>query len=298
MKRTYFILCVFYLSSYTAQVNTIKFLIEALESCYIESFPMNRVYIDYGDEVFSFEVPRDLVIFRDTALHAKMAVKLGFNRRHFIPSKFLFTGDFIISNKSGTKLLKSSFQWRMCGLDSHPSEFPKDFCQEKRYGDERDFKELMLYDETRKVNFWKRSMKPFPFSKNPMFSFPHDEYRQCYRYSQSLFMAFLKVKEESNQRFFYATILTIIPDQQNYKVHEFEYYALDYNRYDILRMKRIMNSIQYVQNKKHFSIYEDDPITDENITLVKEFPRNAEEYRTRMQRMLDKKKRDFERGIL
>jgi hypothetical protein len=217
----------------------------------IETLPMNRVYIDYGVQVFSFEVPADMMNYEDTSAHCDVARKLGLST-YSLSHESEYVRPFAASNNSKTKLLQSDWELRMCGLDTYPSQYTQDFCSERETGDIDQFKMMLIRDKTVGTDMWTRSIFKMPFTDNPWVSIPHYEYRQCYRYSQSLVLAWLKLHTNSNKRFLYAKITTIFPTARDYSTHYFEYWATEFSLIDILRLKRLMNSVQsYYTNDGH-----------------------------------------------
>lgn len=209
----------------------------------IETLPVNRVYVDYGVQIFSFEVPADIMNYKDTSAHCDVARKLGLST-YSLSHESEYVRPFAASNNSGTKLLQSDWELRMCGLDIYPSEYTQDFCSEWESGDINQFRMMVMRDKTVGTDMWTRSVLKMPFTDNPWVSIPHYEYRQCYRYSQSLVVAWLKLHTNSNKRFLYAKITTIMPNTRDYSTHFFEYWATEFSSIDILRLKRLMNSVQ------------------------------------------------------
>jgi hypothetical protein len=57
----------------------------------------------------------------------------------------------------------------------------------------------------------------------------------------------------------------------------FEYWATEYNLIDILRLKRLMNSIQIHEYLKNFRIYGDLLIDTEHVKVEKGFQRSPDE---------------------
>jgi hypothetical protein len=57
----------------------------------------------------------------------------------------------------------------------------------------------------------------------------------------------------------------------------FEYWATEYNLIDILRLKRLMNSIQIHECLKNFRIYGDLLIDTEHVKVEKGFQRSPDE---------------------
>jgi hypothetical protein len=217
----------------------------------IETLPVNRVYIDYGVQVFSFEVPVDMMNYEDTSAHCDVARKMGLST-YSLSHESEYVRPFAASNNSKTKLLQSDWEWRMCGLDIYPSQYTQDFCSERETGDPYQFKMMLIRDKTIGKDAWTRSVMKMPFTDNPWVSIPHYEYRQCFRYSQSLVVAWLKLRANSNKRYLYAKITTIFPTTRDYSTHYFEYWATEFSPIDILRLKRLMNSVQsYYTNEGH-----------------------------------------------
>jgi hypothetical protein len=216
---------------------------------------MNRVYLDYGKSVFSFEVPTDFTNMQDTSLFCNLARTLGYPTYRFLRS---WRDDyFVISNEAGTKLLQAEWEFRMCGLDLYPSQYTKNFCSEKLTDHHENFYYLQMSEKISGNDQFTKSLIPLPFIDNPWVSIPHFEYRQCFRYCQSLFVAYLKIDKSSDKRYMYAKITTVLPTTYNFIHHYCEYWATEFSPEDILMLKRIMNSIQIYENKENFRIYGD-----------------------------------------
>jgi hypothetical protein len=249
----------------SAHCNLPKLWFENFQNVMIESLPMNRVYLDYGKSVFSFEVPADFMNMQDTSLFCNLARTLGYPTYRF--SRPRLNKELVISNAAGTKLLQADWEFRMCGLDLYPSQYPRDFCSERKTDDPYSFKAMQLYDGAMGNDAFTRSLIPLPFSDDPWASIPHFEYRQCFRYCQSLFVAYLKIDKSSDKRFMHAKITTVVPTTYNYIHHYFEYWATEFSPKDILMLKRIMNSIRIYENKENFRIYGDVIYENEKVKI-------------------------------
>lgn len=261
----YFISFIFLLSSVEGNCNLPRHWFENFQNVMIESLHMNRVYLDYDKRVFSFEVPADFMNMRDTSLFCNLARTLDFSTYHF--TNLRLNDNFVISNANGTKLLQANWEFRMCGLDLYPSQYTKDFCSERVTDDPYSFKNIQLLEKTIGDDAFTRSHISLPYCNNPWVSIPHFEYRQCFRYCQSLFVAYLKTDKSSNKRFLYAKITTVLPTTNNYNHHYFEYWSTEFSPKDILILKRIMNSIRDYQNKENFRIHEDVIFEYENVKI-------------------------------
>lgn len=229
--------------SFSAQSIVATNYLAKYQKVLIETLPVHRVYIMEEQHVFSFEVPTDMMNYEDTSAHCDVARKLGLST-YSLSHESEYVRPFAASNNSKTKLLQSDWEWRMCGLDTYPSQYTQDFCSERETGYPYQFKMMVMRDKTIGRDAWTRSVMKMPFIDNPWVSIPHYEYRQCFRYSQSLVLALLKIDVTSNRRFFHAKITTILPTARDYSTHYFEYWATEFNPIDILRLKRLMNSVQ------------------------------------------------------
>jgi hypothetical protein len=270
----YFISFIFLLTSVVGHCNLPKLWFENFQNVMIESLPMNRVYLDYGNSVFSFEVPADFMNMQDTSLFCNLAKTLGFSTYRFIRPSIL--DEFVISNSNSTKLLQAHWEFRMCGLDLYPSQYIKDFCSERKTDGSDSFKAIQLYEQTIRNDAFTRSLMPLPYSDNPWESIPHFEYRQCFRYCQSLFVAYLKINKSSEKRFMHAEITTVVPTTYNFIHHYFEYWATEFSPKDILMLKRIMNSIRIFYNKENFRIYGEVIYENGNVTIEQGWRRSPE----------------------
>jgi len=264
------------MNSFYGSCNLATIFIENIQRVLIETLPVNRVYIISKDHIFSFEVPSDFTNFQNSSKHIKIAQKLGFSTQKFF-SQNAWKQQFAISNESGTKLIQSDWYWHMCGLDIYPSQYSKDFCSERLTDDPYSFKYKQIKENVMGNHSWTSSAADFPLIINPWAKIPHYEYRQCFRYSQSLFAALLKINKISKKRYLHADITTIIPTMQNYTYHFFEYWSTTYGSLDLLRLKRLMNSIQLYENLKNFYIYGDLLIDTENVKIEKGFQRSPEQ---------------------
>ena len=227
---------------------------------FIETLPVNRVFVLYDDYVFSFEIPKDLTIIEDTLIHQKLSNNIG------VPLGKTWRDEVLISNENGTKTIRNSWEFRMCGLETLPTQYPNNFCNESELDDPHSFRYRQMMEHIQGYNIWSRSWIKLPFIYNPWFSIPHFEYRQCFRYSQSLFVAYLLINKTSNERFMHATVKTIIPTTSDYRYNEFEYWATDYSPLDILRLIRLMNSIQASPCNSKLTIY--DTLTQHNNIIL------------------------------
>jgi hypothetical protein len=174
-----------------------------------------------------------------------------------------------MSNASGTKTLTSNFPWRMCGLDMYPSEYEKNFCS-KRYTDNPNFyKNRLFEDNIFRKNNWAISRVNIPFISDIRLELPFYEYRQCFRYCQSLFAVLLRVSKSSNKRFLNVKIYTVIPSSYDFTSHFFYYNATEYCMFDILKLKNTMNSIDVWKDLEHFRIYGEILFESENYIVEK-----------------------------
>jgi hypothetical protein len=242
----------------------------------IETLPVNRVYIIEEQRVFSFEVPKEFMNFEDTTVMCDLARSLGYSARPFWNTRTM-TSDIDVSNSSGTKLLQSNWYWSFCRGTALPTDYTSDFCAEKETDDPDSFKYKQLWENTSRNNNWSRSLIEVPFINNPWVKIPHYEYRQCFRYSQSMFAALLRVNEHEEKRYLQVDITTVIPTSSGTTEHYFEYWATEYNLIDILRLKRLMNSIQIHEYIKNFRIYGDLVIDTEHVKVEKGFQRSPDE---------------------
>lgn len=241
----------------------------------IETLPVNRVYLIDDNRVFSFEVPCEFMNFQDTTVMCDLARSLNYHVFDLVNPSGL-SGDFAISNSSGTKLLKSHWYWSFCGSMALATEYTNDFCSENYTDDLFSFKAKLIREKVLGNNVWSRSIIDFPFITNPWAKIPHYEYRQCFRYSQSLFAALLRINENSEKRFLQVDITTNVPTSYDFTQHYFEYWATEYNLIDILRLKRLMNSIQIYEDLKNFKIYGDLIIDTEHVKVEKGHKRSPE----------------------
>jgi len=242
----------------------------------IETLPVHRVYIIEEHRVFSFEVPTELINFEDTTILCDMARSLGYSARPFWNTRKM-PGDFAISNRAGTKLLQSNWYWSFCGHSILATELPMDFCSQKETSSPENFKNKQFWDKITRNNAWSRSLIDLPFLSNPWVKIPHFEYRQCFRFSQSLFAVLLKIREQYQERYLHVDITTVIPTPTDFTHHYFEYWATDYAPIDLLRLKRLMHSIQVYENMDRFKIYGDLLIDMENIKVEHGFIRSPEQ---------------------
>lgn len=242
----------------------------------IETLPVNRVYIFEEKRVFSFQAPKEFLNFEDTTVMCDLARNLGFSARPFWNTRKM-AGDLSISNSSGTKLLQSYWYWSFCSGTTLPTEYPNNFCSEKMTHDPHSFKSKQLWENTLRNNNWSRSLIEIPFINNPWVKIPHYEYRQCFRYSQSIFAALLRVNEHEEKRYLQVDITTVIPTSHGITQHYFEYWATEYNFIDILRLKRLMNSIQIHEYLKNFWIYGDLLIDTEHVKIEKGYTKSPDE---------------------
>lgn len=242
----------------------------------IETLPVNRVYIFEDKRVFSFQVPKEFLNFEDTTVMCDLARSLGYGVYGIVNPSGL-SHDFTISNSSGTKLLKSRWLWSFCGSMALDTEYTNEYCSEKYTDDPNSFKSKMIWERVIGNNVWSRSLIDFPFITNPWAKIPHYEYRQCFRYSQFLFAELLRINENSEKRFLQVDITTIVPTSYDFTEHYFEYWATEYNFIDILRLKRLMNSIQIHEYLKNFWIYGDLLIDTEHVKIEKGYTRSPDE---------------------
>jgi hypothetical protein len=92
-----------------------------------------------------------------------------------------------------------------------------------------------------------------------------------------MFAALLRVNEHEEKRYLQVDITTVIPTSSGTTEHYFEYWATEYNLIDILRLKRLMNSIQIHECLKNFRIYGDLLIDTEHVKVEKGFQRSPDE---------------------
>lgn len=247
-----------------------------IQNVFIETLPVNRVYIIDEHRVFSFELPLEFVNFEDTTVMCDLARCLGYSARPFWNTRRML-GDFSIANACGTKLLQSSWYWSFCGSSVFATEYPNDFCSESVSSDPMSFKSKQLSEATKGNQVWSRSLIDIPIFQNPWAKIPHLEYHQCYRYSQSLFAALLRINEQGEDRYLQVDITTVVPTTYGTTFQYFEYWATDYNHSDILRLKRLMNSIQIYQSLDHFKIYGDLIVDTEQFKIEQKFILTPEE---------------------
>lgn len=272
----YFVFTFLISLSFFAQCIVATNYLQNFQKVLIETLPVNRVYIIEEQRVFSFQIPLELMNFQDTTVMCDLARNLGFSARPFWNTRKM-TSDIDVSNSSGTKLLQSNWYWSFCGGTPLSTEYPNNFCTEKMTDDPHSFKSKQLWENISRNNNWTRSLIEVPFVNNSWAKIPHYEYRQCFRYSQSMFAALLKVKEREEKRYLQVDITTVIPTSSGTTEHYFEYWATEYNLIDILRLKRLMNSIQIHENLKNFWIYGDLLIDTEHLKIEKGFKRSPDE---------------------
>lgn len=236
------ILIIFLQVTFTARSLIGKNYIQNFQKVLIETLPVNRVAVDEGSTLFSFELPKGFQELNDSIAARAFAEKFGLHHDCFLGS-FLDERSFI--HKDGQRLVQSYWAFNMCGHDTYPSQYPENFCAERITDHPDNFREMLLDATTSGKLFFSNSLIDVPFLHNPLAKLPHYEYRQCYRYSQSLLITFVKIDTSSKSRMVHAKITTIIPTPRDYTTHYFEYWSTKFHPIDILRLKRLMNSIQY-----------------------------------------------------
>jgi len=237
----------FLVLSLTARGTIAHRWLENFQKVLIETLPVNRFFIENEGRVFSFELPLGFHQVTDTFEAIGNAQKFGLRHDFFLGS---FLGESNYFHKDENKVFQSYWALNMCGHDTYPSQYPQNFCSERETGDAKRFREMQLRAQAIGNDIWSNSLMALPFLQNPWMKIPHFEYRQCFRYAQSLLLTFLKLDSLSKRRFVHAKITTIIPTPRDYATHYFDYWSTTFSPVDILRLKRLMHSIQFSQSSQ------------------------------------------------
>lgn len=237
--RLFFLLPCFLLLP-NVYANLISGILDDMNKVLIETLPTRTVILDMGKFEMSYDIPVDLVNTTDTIIFNQIFEELG------CFGGYRFNRTFIASDTLGTKILRGEWEFRMCGLTSYRSEYPQNFCAERLSNSPYSFTELLLSDQLTGKYSLKNSLIELPFVSNPWVKLPHYEYRQCFRYAQSLFAMLRRIPNQGKKRFLHVRIQIIVPDSSDFRSYYIAFWSTSYTKLDLLRMKRLMNSFNII----------------------------------------------------